>query len=298
MIRCHDLGRAALSLAIGLGASIAPAAAAPTAPAKPLIAGLDHVPVAVHDLDQAADDFARLGFVIKPGRPHDDGIRNLHVKFPNGGEIELITASSPTDALAREYAGWLRGPDGPASWSVYAPDLVALTRFLTEHGLAPHDAGDVVTYSQAVIAHRLFFADRLRSPTDGPAYWSHPNTAYRLARVWLAGAPGEVELLERLGATVTPRDACSPFDAHATSYALPGGDDEVAVSPDVHVPQDGSVLGVTVFVKDLSAARRLLDAHGVRHLSPAACGGGALWVGPGDAHGLWLEFATREVEHG
>ena len=75
----------------------------------PVVQGLDHIPVAVTDLDRAAADFRRLGFVIKPGRPHDDGIRNRHVKFPNGGGIELITASDPTDDLARDYADWLKG---------------------------------------------------------------------------------------------------------------------------------------------------------------------------------------------
>ena len=68
---------------LALACSAAPAA-------NPLIEGLDHVPVAVADLDRAAADFARLGFVIKPGRPHSDGIQNKHIKFPNGGEIELI----------------------------------------------------------------------------------------------------------------------------------------------------------------------------------------------------------------
>jgi hypothetical protein len=38
-------------------------------------------PTAVRDLDPAAADF---GFVIKPDRPHDDGIRNQHVRLPMG----------------------------------------------------------------------------------------------------------------------------------------------------------------------------------------------------------------------
>jgi len=67
------------------------AAAGPAAP-EPVVRGLDHVPLAVKDLEQAKADFEALGFALKPGRPHDNGLRNAHVKFPDGTEIELITA--------------------------------------------------------------------------------------------------------------------------------------------------------------------------------------------------------------
>jgi len=265
------------------------------APATPLVEGLDHTPVAVTDLDRAANDFAKLGFIIKPGRPHKDGIRNKHVKFPNGGEIELITASSPTDALAKEYVAWLRGGEGPASWSLYAPDLAAVTAFLSRRQLQPNDEGDVVTYSQAAVAHRLFFADRLRSPTDGPIYWAHPNTAYKLRRVWLAGSPSEVDLVVKLGAEVEPRAACSPFDSQATVYVLPREGDEIAVAPNVRRSQARNLIGVTVRVRSIAAARRILEKNHVPIVRPASCRSDSLWVGPSSAHGLWLEFAQGEM---
>ena len=284
----------AYRIALLLAASLMTAAA----PAKPLVEGLDHTPVAVRDLDQAAVDFAKLGFTIKPGRPHADGIRNRHVKFPNGGEIELITASSPTDALARDYADWLEGGDGPAFWSLYAPDLVALTTFLSQHQLQPTNQGDVVTYSQGAAAHRLFFADRLRSPTDGPAYWAHPNTAYKLSRVWLAGSASEIDLVSQLGARKRQPGSCAPFDAHATAYVLPGEGDEIAVSAKVRRPPARTLLGVTVLVRSLDAARKVLDANHISIAPPTGCRSHSLWVGPKDAHGLWLELAQGEQSTG
>jgi hypothetical protein len=36
----------------------------------PLVVGLDHIPVAVENLDSAADLFRSLGFALKHGRPH------------------------------------------------------------------------------------------------------------------------------------------------------------------------------------------------------------------------------------
>ena len=69
------------------------------AASEPVVRGLDHIPLAVNDLEASRADFEALGFVLKPGRRHENGLRNLHAKFPDGTEIELITVGAATDAL-------------------------------------------------------------------------------------------------------------------------------------------------------------------------------------------------------
>src|SRR5476651_2867780 len=102
------MGRLLLSLLIALYAA--------PAWAQFSLQGLDHVPVVVRDLEQAKADFEALGFVLKPGQPHANGLRNLHAKFPDGTEIELITATTASDSLSAEYLEWQRvGEIGRAS---------------------------------------------------------------------------------------------------------------------------------------------------------------------------------------
>jgi hypothetical protein len=91
---------------------------AATAAEPPLVDGLSHVPTAVKDLRQASEDFARLGFALKPGRPHANGIRNNHIKFRDGTELELITASRSVDSLTASYLRFLSRGDGPAFLSL------------------------------------------------------------------------------------------------------------------------------------------------------------------------------------
>jgi hypothetical protein len=64
---------------------------------SPLIVGLDHIPLAVTDLVVAAERYRQLGFTLKQGRPHENGIRNQHVKFRDAG---LKSSSSPLLKLA------------------------------------------------------------------------------------------------------------------------------------------------------------------------------------------------------
>ena len=252
-----------------------------------LAQGLDHIPLAVADLEQAAANFTKLGFVIKPGRPHDDGIRNSHVKFPTGEGIELITAGTPTDALAREYVDWLKGGDGGAFWAIYSPDLAGLTADLAARRLDPVNADHVVTFSQTALSHRFFFGDRLRSPTDGPKVWAHPNTAYELKAVWLAGATEQAQLLISLGAAPAG-ESCAPFAKTAAILRFPGEGDEVMIAQGLDRPQARSIVGATVMVKSLATARAVLDANTVAYV--AGCKGQSIWINPSGANGLWLEM--------
>ncbi len=92
------------------------------------IAGIDHMPFAVRDLDRAEATFRELGFAIKPGRPHDNGIHTALVKFPDGSGIELITAKSPVDDLTRRYVELLRQGEGPGFFALHVRDPKASRR--------------------------------------------------------------------------------------------------------------------------------------------------------------------------
>src|SRR6476469_3901162 len=97
----------------------------------PVVIGLDHVPIAVDDLPRAADDYRALGFALKPGRAHDDGIENRHVKFTDGTELELITAPAARDPLTATYRRHLQQGDGPAFFALFAPAMAAADERLT-----------------------------------------------------------------------------------------------------------------------------------------------------------------------
>ncbi|HEY1150545.1 MAG TPA: VOC family protein [Pseudoduganella sp.] len=271
--------------------------AAPVAAAPPLILGLDHIPLAVRDLDQAGRDFARLGFTIKPGRPHDNGIRNLHVKFADRTEIELITAAEPRDALSGEYVDHLRAGDGPAFVAFYAPDFDALAARLTAlHQPYRHDWATVALPSPPALRH-IFFSARLASPTDSAAYFTHANSADGLIGVWLAGAespPPELALLEALGARVAPGRAVNVPGA-TTALVAQLAEGEVIFLPAQHQQVPGRrIIGAILSTRDLSALKAAMAANGLTAPEPVLTPNGrSIFVPSESAHGLWLEFREQ-----
>ena len=230
------------------------------------IAGLDHVPIAVRDLEAAGRTYRRLGFALKPGRPHANGIRNLHAKFPDGTELELITAPRATDGLTRTYVSHLKAGEGPAFLALFVPA-----------GAPPADAPGYV-----------FFGRRNHSPTDRPEHFAHANTADALVAVWLAGdLAAERGMLRAAGATLEDATAAVPDPVPATVARLPEGK-VLLLPPSRAIIRGRPIVGVTVRVKSAAAARRVLADGGVP--TRGAADGPTVFVPPEAAHGLWLEM--------
>ena len=263
---------------------------APCAAPESALARVDHVPVAVRDLDAAMRDFRALGFSFKPGRPHPDGIVNQHVKFRDGTEVELITAAEPRDTLTQYYVSFLRQGEGGAFAAFDgAADAVfrAIRPVEPAARLEPGAYADLVGFPAGHALRYLFFIRLRARPEDLPAQVTHANTAARLYGVWLQGPEPRRErrLLQRLGGRVCGRRVALPGGAarevrlaNTSVYLLPAA------------PVRRAVAGVTLEVADLGAARRAIGAAAEAVVVGSDARGEWLRVPPRLAHGIWLEL--------
>jgi catechol 2,3-dioxygenase-like lactoylglutathione lyase family enzyme len=246
----------------------------------PIVAGLDHIPIAVSDLEKASEQYKRLGFALKPGRPHANGIRNQHVKFPDGTELELIIAPEARDPLTTTYRRHLASGDGPAFLALFAPDRAGVPARLE----APLDY--------------IFFGPRNASPTDRPEHFAHSNGADSLIAVWLSAddVAMERELFERLGARVSRREVQAPGRMTADVAQFQEG--EVLLLPGSRQLVPGRrIVGATVRVGSIATVRQWLAAQKIPIASADQGNGSRIVVAPASTHGLWIEFrqgrATR-----
>jgi hypothetical protein len=215
---------------------------------------------------------------LKPGRPHDNGIRNQHVKFPDGTEIELLTAPEARDDLTAQYRRHLAGGDGPAFFALFEPESGLVARRLDAAGLSYERNGGMVDFPSSHPLEYIFFAHRNQSPTDRPEHFAHPNTAYSLIAVWLAGedlSPGRQTVLvpEPVRAEVVAlQDAAQIYLLPASRRLAPGR----------------KIVGATVAVRSLAAARAALHVR-LPHRTRNG-GGKSLFLPPSLTHGIWLEL--------
>jgi catechol 2,3-dioxygenase-like lactoylglutathione lyase family enzyme len=269
-------------------------AAAASTPAReaPVITGLDHIPVAVRDLAGAAERYRELGFALKPGRPHDNGIRNQHVKFRDGTEIELITAAEARDDLTAGYLRHLAAGDGPAFVSFFAPALDRVAERLDSTGMAYRRGAGLLAFAESDALRYVFFGQRNHSPTDLPEHFAHANGAESLIGVWLAAddLSAELGLLSALGLRTAVEEVRAPQRQEAMVAHLREG--EVVFLPASGQTVPGRrIVGATVRVRSLAAARQALEA-GAGEVAPVVehRSGRSVFVPPQVAHGIWLEF--------
>ncbi|OMP77402.1 MULTISPECIES: VOC family protein [unclassified Chitinophaga] len=239
-----------------------------TPPQKDSVIGIDHIPVVVNNLDSAANFYKKIGFIIKPGRFHQNGIRNQHIKFPNGTEIELITASQPVDPLTTEYCNSLKQGEGPVYFGLFATNPTVLTQQIDTNNL-----------------HPLFFGSRNHSPTDKPEHFAHTNTAYSLTSVWLATdhIPTYVQLFKKLGIQVKQKKMFSGITAQIAKLK----EGEVILLPaSLQVIPNHQVIGATVQVTDLKKLKTILQQSGIKGSEST----NSILLSPALTHGIYLEF--------
>jgi hypothetical protein len=259
-------------------------------PSSGQVVGIDHIPVAVRNLEGAGLAYQALGFVIKDGRPHSNGIRNKHIKFADGTEIELITSDSSEDALAREYRQMIVSGDGPAFVALFAPEIELASGSLTAAGL-PHQSGKrSIMFSTDDPLRFVFLGPRNRSPTDLPEHFEHGNGAVALIGVWLA--------LDHAGPFRGFADAFGlDIDSHRglpQTINLPEG--FIRILPaDRRILPKRPIIGATIRVMEIEETLSVLSAAVDDSLVISETDQGrSIVLNPRHANGVWLEFLDDE----
>lgn len=99
-----------------------------------MIQGIDHLVIVVKDLQQAAEDYRRLGFTVVPGGQHPVGSHNVLISFHDGSYLELIAFYR--EALDHRWWNPLTKGERLVDFCFQTDDLGHDTRKLQDAGVA------------------------------------------------------------------------------------------------------------------------------------------------------------------
>lgn len=106
---------------------------------------IDHVVIAVRDLDQASADYEAAGFTVVPGGEHADGAtHNALISFADGAYFELIAFKEPDRPQGHRWWPLLARGEGTVDFALRANDLAAEAARLRQAGIdapEPRDGG-------------------------------------------------------------------------------------------------------------------------------------------------------------
>ncbi|MGH7927535.1 MAG: VOC family protein [Candidatus Binatia bacterium] len=178
--------------------------------------GINHLIVAVNDLDQAADDYRQLGFTVVPGGQHPVGSHNALVAFEDASYLELIAFYR----AAPDHRWWepLQKGERLVDYCMQTDDLAGDTRKLRECGVAINDPVpwtrtrpdgyelewilSLVTGSHRGVAPFLI-QDTTPRAERVPRQWDHANGAAGIGTLTIA--VGELSKIDHWYQTITGR---------------------------------------------------------------------------------------------
>src|SRR5260221_10537976 len=112
---------------------------------NPAISGIDHLLIAVSDLDRAAAAYRRLGFTLSPRALHSAAMGTAnHTIMLERDYFELLAVLAPTERNLR-WREALAAGDGIAGMAVATASAAASRAAWLEAGLSP---SEIVSFSR------------------------------------------------------------------------------------------------------------------------------------------------------
>jgi catechol 2,3-dioxygenase-like lactoylglutathione lyase family enzyme len=246
---------------------------------------IDHLVVAVHDLDQAGSFYQRLGFQVGARNRHPWGTENRIVQLPSSF-IELITvgegaAIAPHRASAFSFGAfvqdYLRDREGLAMLVLDSQDAKADAALFSESGIGSFEpfhferSGRRPDGSKTKVAFTLAFTSAENSPKAGffvcqqhfpenfwnPEFQRHDNKATQISSVTLA-APSP----ERLRSFLRAFSGVQPASPDGDDLSFRLGESHIDVlTPDDAAEIYGSVEAELDQPSFVAFAVRVEDIH-------------------------------------
>lgn len=98
--------------------------------------GIDHIVIAVNDLEQTVQDYTAAGFTVTPGGEHTNGVtHNALVAFEDGSYFELIAWKSADATTKNAWYERLQQGEGFVDYAVRSVDLEKDVERLRQAGM-------------------------------------------------------------------------------------------------------------------------------------------------------------------
>jgi len=278
------------------------------------VCGIDHIVIAVNDLDASKNAYARLGFTLSSRGVHSAAMGTInHTMMLERDYFEILAVAAPTERNQR-WRNMLAHGEGVAGLALAAPDAGLVRDAWARAGLAPSDVVDfqravirddgtikarfktVSLPSTAEIRLEIFACAQLtRQAVWLPELISHPNTASAIGKVTIpVDSPAKVA------------EACRPVFTGCTISTIDGGLRLITgrhwidlVHPEAIVRNFNAVtgsqravaIGIDFIVQDLGACSSVLSGNGVS----AWKGERRLEVSSAYAAGAAIAFTTADA---
>jgi len=164
---------------------------------------IDHVIAVYNDLENVVKNYEDLGFTLKQGYKHKNGLINAHIKFKNGTSVELISVSeNPIDKISKTYASLLKNGEGGVFIALSGLSVDELKEKLKDtdikYSIERNQSWDYVTFNDSNLEHLFFISYKIQI-NDSQKMLIHKNDLEKIGNVWIEGNDKVKYLFKILG---------------------------------------------------------------------------------------------------
>lgn len=277
------------------------------------VSGIDHVLIAVRDLDEAASRWRRLGFTLTPRGGHPEWGTANHCMMLAQGYLELIGVTGAGDKAAAILGFIEARGEGPQGLAFATGDGPAACRDLRAVGVEagePRSLSRPMATPEGTVRPVFSIIDLPAGATPGvasflcqhvtpklmrrPEWSTHANAAVGIASVTVVveeptAIAGQWERVFGPGSAVATDNTVAVHTGDGVVF-LCRPDELTQLHPEADLdpaPAPPAIVAVSLFTADTDATAAVLDEQEVRF---SRDGEGTIRVPPGEANGVFLEF--------
>jgi len=172
---------------------------------------IDHIISVFPDLDKTIRDYENIGFSVKKGFLHKNGLLNAHIKFSNNSYYELMSVQGePKDTLAKFYKANIKNGGGLflAISGISTKKMESiLTQLNQDFEVSRTNNWSYITFPENSDLAHIFFIEyhpKLKGDLKLP---THKNGVHKINHIVIEGNDSVAAFFKKLG--LKPKDTRS-----------------------------------------------------------------------------------------
>lgn len=251
----------------------------------------DHIIIGTKNLAELTDLFKlELGFTIKKGKSHKNGIKNNFIEFLNDSEIELIEVTQPLDKLSQEYKTLINNQTRGLLFSIRVNEIKKLRDNFNQLQSAFSNFESNPTYStlsaQKINSESPFFFIEYRGENSNSLI-SHKNNSKGISAVWYSSSDIKTTARELIdfGFSLIDNYSIPSFKGKVLKFK----NDNFAII--LIESNKAEIKGLTILTKDLKSVKNILHhSFGNNFIEQISGRGKSIFVSENLTKSIWLEF--------
>ena len=250
----------------------------------------DHLIIGTTNISDSRNFFSDvLGFNIKNGRQHVNGINNLFIEFEDDSEIELLTVNDPKDKIARKYKSLIEQNKFGMQFAMRTSRLNEITSHFANlnsvyNTIHENEIYSVLSKNKYDERLPLFLIEHknknFNTETD------HQNSAKGIRSIWFSTQNLKNSIFDLADLGYQLIDTTKIFGFSNKSVIMRNENFEIILIED----KDYKISGVTIIIDDLSLVKRRLDDKSLKYRLYRDEEGNSLLLSPETTKSIWIEF--------